>query len=127
MTFDNKMSEIIKSTLDGVRNITDSDMSVGNAIYTPNGVTLIPISKVSIGIATGGVDYNTKRNQGAQNFGGGGTTGVSVTPVAFLTVDKNSNINLITLAEKKDSDISKFASILERSPEIIEKIKKILS
>lgn len=127
MAFENKMSEMIKSSLDGVRNITDSDMSIGNAIYTPSGVTLIPISKISIGIATGGVDYNTKRNQNAQNFGGGGTTGVSVTPIAFLTVDKNSKIDLISLAEKKDSDISKFTTLFERSPEIIEKIKKILS
>ncbi len=127
MTFENNMSEMIKSSLDGVKNITDSDMSIGNAIYTPSGVTLIPISKISIGIASGGIDYNSKRNQNSQNFGGGGTTGVSVTPVAFLTVDKNSKIDLITLAEKKDSDISRFSALFERSPEIIEKIKKILS
>ena len=124
---ENKMSDIIKSSLEGIKNFTDVDMGIGNAIHTPSGVTVIPISKISVGMATGGVDYGTKKLIGTQNFGGGGTTGVSVTPVAFLTVNTNAEVNLISLNDKTDSDVSKITSLIERSPEIIEKIKNALS
>lgn len=125
---ENKMSDIIRSSLDGIKNFTDTDMGIGNAIHTPGGVTIIPISKISIGMATGGVDYGTKKFVGTQNFGGGGTTGISVTPMAFLTVSPSAEVNLITLSsEQKDSNISKITSLIEHSPEIIEKIKNVLS
>jgi len=125
---ENKMSDIIKSSLDGIKSFTDVDMGIGNAIHTPSGVTVIPISKISVGMATGGVDYGTKKLIGTQNFGGGGTTGVSVTPMAFLTVNSNAEVNLISLTDKGiESDISKITSLIEHSPEIIEKIKNALS
>ncbi|MBQ7333140.1 MAG: hypothetical protein IJW38_02185 [Clostridia bacterium] len=124
---ENKMSDIIKSSLDGIKSFTDVDMGIGNAIHTPSGVTVIPISKISVGMATGGVDYGTKKLIGTQNFGGGGTTGVSVTPMAFLTVNSNAEVNLITLKDKAESDVSKITTLIERSPEIIEKIKNALS
>ena len=124
---ENKMSDIIKSSLDGIKSFTDVDMGIGNAIHTPSGVTVIPISKISVGMATGGVDYGTKKLIGTQNFGGGGTTGVSVTPMAFLTVNSRAEVNLITLKDKGESDVSKITTLIERSPEIIEKIKDALT
>ena len=124
---ENKMSDIIKSSLEGIKNFTDVDIAIGKAIETQSGVTVIPISKISVGMATGGVDYGTKKLIGSQNFGGGGTTGVSVTPMAFLTVNKNAEVNLINLQDKGDSDVSKITSIIERSPEIIQKIKSLLT
>ena len=124
---ENKMSDIIKSSLEGIKNFTDVDIAIGKAIETQSGVTVIPISKISVGMATGGVDYGKKKLIGSQNFGGGGTTGVSVTPMAFLTVNKNAEVNLINLQDKGDSDVSKITSIIERSPEIIQKIKSLLT
>jgi sporulation protein YtfJ len=124
---ENKMSDIIRSSLDGIKEFTNVDVGIGNAIHTPSGVTVIPISKISVGMATGGVDYGAKKIIGAQNFGGGGTTGVSVTPMAFLTVNQAAEVKLISLADSKESDVSKIASLIERSPEIIEKIKSALS
>ncbi len=124
---DNKMSEIIRSALGGIKEFTNVDMGVGAPLQTPSGVTIIPISKISVGMATGGVDYGTKKLSGTQNFGGGGTTGVSVTPLGFLTVDTNSEVKLITLSSQKENDIEKIGNIIERAPEIISKIKNILS
>lgn len=127
MLNENKMSEIIKSSLDGIREYADVDMSIGQPIRTDSGVTVIPVSKISVGMATGGVDYNSKRASSTQNFGGGGTTGVSVVPVAFLTIDRDAKINLIQVEKKQDSVISGIGSIIERSPELIERIKSLLS
>ena len=78
-------------------------------------------------MATGGIDYMGKKASANQNFGGAGTTGISITPMGFLTIDQNAKIELISLAEKHTSPIDKITSLFESSPEIIEKIKSILS
>lgn len=123
---ENKMSDIIKASMDGIKSFTDMETVIGNAITTPSGVTVIPVSKVSMGIATGGVDYGTKKPTPSQNFGGGGGTGLSITPIAFLTVGRDAEINLIHI-NGGSSDVDRISSLIERSPEIIEKIKNALS
>ena len=123
--YDNKMGDIIKASMEGVRSFTDMDTVIGNAINTPSGVTVIPISKVTMGIATGGVDYSNKRVSTGQNFGGGGGTGVSITPIAFLTVGRDAEVSIIHV-QNADSDIDKIASLIEHSPELIQKIKSAL-
>ncbi len=123
---ENKMSDIIKASMDGIRAFADMDTVIGNAINTQSGVTVIPVSKVSMGIATGGVDYGTKRIPGSQNFGGGGGTGLSITPVAFLTVGRDAEVNLIHV-NNGATDVDRIASLVEHAPEIIEKIKSALS
>ena len=120
-----KMSDIIRASMEGIKSFTDMDTVIGDAINTPSGVTVIPVSKVTMGIATGGVDYGTKRLTYPQNFGGGGGTGLSITPVAFLTVGRDADINLIHL--NTSSDVEKITALIEHTPEIIEKIKSVLS
>ena len=112
--------------MDGIKSFTDMDTVIGSAITTPSGVTVIPVSKVSMGIATGGIDYGTKRQTPDSGFGGGGGTGLSITPVAFLTIGADGEVNLLHVNAKSD-DISTVASLIERSPDIIERIKSALS
>ncbi len=121
------MSDIIKTSLDGIRDFTDINTSIGTPIQTESGVTVIPISKISIGFATGGVDFGAKKIMASQSFGGGGGTGVSVTPIAFLTVDRNSNINLIRLTDNVANTVDKAISLIENSPNLISKIKDAFS
>ena len=121
------MSEIIKASVEGIRGFTDMESAIGTPIQTPSGVTVIPVSKVSIGFATGGLDLGAKRVIRDQNFGGGGGTGVSITPVAFLTIGKNAEINLIPISSPSPSGIDNTLSLIERSPEIIQKIKDALT
>lgn len=123
---ENKMSDIIKASVDGIRSFTDMDTVIGEAIHTPSGVTVIPVSKVAMGIATGGVDYGTKRVSSGQGFGGGGGTGLTITPVAFLTIGSDASVNLIHI-NSKTTDVDTVASLIERSPEIIERIRSALS
>ncbi len=124
---DNKMGDIIKASMDGIRSFTDMETVIGNAITTPNGVTVIPVSKVAMGIATGGIDYGNRRERHEQNFGGGGGTGLAITPVAFLTVGRDAEINLIHINSGGATDVERITAIIEHSPEIIEKIKNVLS
>ncbi len=123
---DNKMSELIKASFDGIRDFTSSGMSVGQAIKTEAGVTVIPVTRVSVGFATGGLDYGQKKLIADKSFGGGGGTGISVTPVAFLTINKNATVSLIHV-EQSDAGLEKLVSLIEHSPELIEKIKSSLT
>ena len=121
------MSDIIKTSMEGIKYFTDAENAIGTPIQTPSGVTVIPISKVSVGFATGGLDYGAKKIISNQNFGGGGGTGVSITPIAFLTVGKNAEVNLIPVNTSSLNSLDHALSLIERSPEIIQKIKDALS
>ncbi len=120
------MSDILKASVEGLRGFADTETVIGNAITTPSGVTVIPVSRVTIGIATGGVDYSTKKLVHPQSFGGGGGSGATITPVAFLTINKNSEVNLINIGEGTTA-ADKIASLIEHTPELIERIKASLS
>ena len=124
---DNKMNEMIAASLEGIRDFSDARCSIGDPIITAGGVTVIPVSKISIGFATGGLDFGQKRLSQNQNFGGGGGSGVTVTPIAFLTVTKDSKIDLIPVSSSSDSSLGRAISLIESSPEIIKRIKNALT
>lgn len=120
-----KQSEIIKSALENVRSMVDSNTVTGTPITTNNGTVIIPISKVFVGIATGGIDYFGKSNNNTQNFGGGGGTGVTVSPVGFLVVDPSGKVDLLNINYEPKDPLSQIVSLIENSPELIEKFKNL--
>ena len=124
---DNKMNELVEASLEGIKDFTDAKCSIGDPIITDSGVTVIPVSKITIGFATGGVDFGQKRLSSNQNFGGGGGSGVSVTPIAFLTVTKDSKIDLIPISSESTTSLGRAISLVESSPDIIKRIKNALT
>ena len=125
----NKLQEVVQSTLAQIRNMIDADTIMGKPIETAPGTTIIPVSKVAVGFATGGMDFNDK-NGGAQgkpqNFGAGGGTGISVQPIGILCVSKDGSVELINIGIKNPSDpIEQLSDLIDRSPEIIGKIKAL--
>ena len=122
---DNRLSEIIKTSLDGIKSFTDINTVVGKEITTPSGVTVIPVSKVSVGFANGGVDFSTKKSQINQNFGCGGGTGVSITPLAFLVIDNLGKVDLIPL-NGAETQADKIFSVIDHAPEIIARLRSTL-
>lgn len=112
-------------SLDGVDRVSGSDTVIGKPITTPSGVTVIPVSKVTMGFLNAGVDYGSKKLTGSQTAGGGGGTGLSITPLAFLTVSPNAEVKLISLTSTTGS-VDRVVDLVERSPEIIERIKDAL-
>ena len=75
---------ILSSTIEKIRNLVDTSTIIGEPIYAEGGVTIIPVSKVTYGFASGGADFPSKNNK--ELFGGGGGAGVTITPVAFLVI-----------------------------------------
>lgn len=130
MANENKLQDIIKTSLESIRSMVDANTVIGDPINTESGTTIIPISKVSMGFASGGLDYSGKDaktptgGSKPQNFGGGGGTGLSVVPVGFLIVSKNGDVNMINVGDKLPSDpVEQIIDVIQRSPEIIDKIK----
>ncbi len=122
-----KQSEIIKSALDSVRSMVDANTVTGTPITTNNGTVIIPISKVFVGIATGGIDYFGKQSNETQNFGGGGGTGVTVSPIGFLVVSENGKVDLLNINYEPKDTLSQIVGFIENSPELIEKFKNLFS
>ena len=129
MANENKIPEIIRSSLENIRAMVDANTVVGEPINTAPGTIIIPISKISVGIASGGVDYHAaKETTPRQNFGGGGGTGLSVVPVGFLVVDKNGDVEFINVGQKgKPDPVDQIADLVERTPDIIAKIKDLFA
>ena len=78
-------STILTSTIDKIRDLVDTSTIIGEPIYAEGGTTIIPVSKVTYGFASGGADFPSKSNQ--ELFGGGGGAGVTITPIAFLVIN----------------------------------------
>lgn len=78
--------KILATTIERVRDLVDVSTIVGEPITVNPDVTIIPISKVTYGFASGGSDFPSKNN--VELFGGGGGAGVTINPVAFLVVNK---------------------------------------
>ena len=130
MATENKLQDIIKTSLENIKNIVDANTVIGSPISLDNGTTIVPISKVSVGFASGGVDYNGKQNsnnaQRMQNFGGGGGTGISVSPVGFLVIGKDGQVDMVNIGDKAPTDpVAQVANLLDRTPEILNKIKAV--
>ena len=128
---ENKMTEIIRASIDSIKSSFDANTVTGTPITTANGTVIIPVSKLSVGFATGGVDYLGKNAQtnAKNNFGGGGGTGVSVTPVAFFVIAPNGNVEMLNIANpvREQDTVSQIINAIERSPELIEKLKAVFS
>ena len=131
---ENKLNDIIQTSLDSIRSMVDSNTVIGSPITTANGTLVIPVSKVFVGFASGGVDYLGKNTQNTShtvnNFGGGGGTGLTVSPVAFLVVSPHGDVQLLNVNEPtsdRSDPISQIVGLLDRSPELIEKLKAIFA
>ena len=125
MANENRFDSMFKSSFENIKGMLDSNTVVGSPIELSNGTTIIPISKLSVGFATGGVDTGSQP-QKANKFGGGGGSGMSVTPVGFLVVDKNGRTDFVSVDGKGTPDpVEQACDLLDRTPEIIQKVKNI--
>lgn len=124
---ENSIKDIINNSLDQVRSVIDANTVMGQPIRTESGTVIIPVSKVSIGMATGGLDFPAKTEGRNKNFGGGGGTGVTVSPIGFLTVYPNGAVEMLPIAPTQTSPIEQVADILDHTPDIIERIKNLFA
>jgi len=122
------LKQVIDASLENIKKVLDADAVVGTPISLPDGVTIIPISKVSCGFTSGGVDFDSKVNprRDTPHFGGGNGAGMSVTPLTFLVVSKGEvrlmNVNG-TNVSSDSAIVNTISDLVDKSPAIFEKIK----
>lgn len=129
---ESKINDIIKVSLEKIKDIVGAETIIGSPIETAGGTTIIPVSKVAVGFASGGLDYDADKQDkdkkpsllASASFSGGGGTGISVSPIGFLVVGKDGRVELLTVDNPNAGDtVDKLVSVIERSPEIIARVK----
>ena len=113
------LPNMLDNTIAKIREMVDSNSVVGEPIVAGDNVTIIPISKISIGLGGGGSDFVSKNPNNKENpFGGGVGAGVKVTPVAFLVI-KEGNVRMIPVATPANTNADR---LVEMVPDTLDKI-----
>lgn len=95
---DQSASGILATSIEKIKDLVDVSTIIGDPMELGDGIKLIPVSKVTYGFASGGSDFPSKTN--AELFGGGGGAGITITPIAFIVVNKGEvSIKHISLNE----------------------------
>lgn len=113
------LPNMLDNTISKIREMVDANTVIGTPITTADGVTIIPVSKISVGVGGGGSDFVSKNANRQENpFGGGAGGGVKVTPVAFLVV-KEGNVRVLPIPAPANTTADR---IVEQIPDVLEKI-----
>jgi sporulation protein YtfJ len=113
------IESMMASTMQKIREMADVNTIIGDPINTPDGTTIIPISKISYGFGAGGSDFPSKKTD-ENLFGGGSGAGITLSPVAILTV-KDGEVKLLQV-EPFHSSVDK---AIEMIPGMFDKIKAL--
>ncbi len=118
------LPNMLDSTIQKIRDMVDVNSVIGDPITTPDGVTIIPVSKVSVGFGGGGSDFVSKNNPNKQDtpFGGGAGGGVKVTPICFLIV-KDGNVRMLPVAAPANTTADR---LVEMVPDTLDKISSFI-
>ena len=112
-------SNMLENAIAKIREMVDVNSVIGDPIVTADGITIIPISKVSVGFGGGGSDFVSKNVNHHENpFGGGVGAGVKVTPIAFLVI-KEGSVRMIPVAAPANTTVDR---IVEMVPDTLDKI-----
>lgn len=111
------LNDLMRSTMEKIHEMVDTNTIVGQPITTPDGVTLIPISKVSFGFGSGGADYGKVQ---PKDFGGAAGAGVKIDPVAFLVI-REGTARVLPVAVPASTTLDR---VVEMVPDLVEKVEK---
>lgn len=110
---------LMGATVEKIREMADANTIIGTPISIDANTTIIPVSKVTMGFASGGSDVGAKATK--EMFGGGSGAGVSITPIAFLVVT-NGTVRTVQLAEH----VSPIDNAINALPELVDKLAAML-
>lgn len=117
------LPNMLESTIAKIREMVDVNSVIGNPITTPDGVTIIPVSKVSVGFGGGGSDFVSKNTNHQENpFGGGAGGGVKVTPIAFLIV-KEGTVRMLPVSAPANTTADR---LVEMVPDVLDKVSAFI-
>ena len=110
---------LMDTTMEKIKEMIDVNTIIGEPITSPDGTLIIPVSKVSYGFAAGGSDLPTKK-ENKDCFGGGSGAGVTIQPVAFLTVYQG-DVRLVSV-DREEGTADKLVNMI---PDVLKKVKGV--
>ena len=119
------LPEMMANAIAKIHDMADANTIIGDPITTPEGVTILPVSRIKYGFAGGGSDYATKNYPASKDnaFGGGTGASVSISPVAFLII-KGESVRLLPVAEPASNSMER---LIEMVPELIDQLSNLVS
>lgn len=119
----NPIGELMQTTMENVKNMLKVDTVVGEPIVTPDGITLVPISKISVGFGGGGVEFGNKTAANARPYGGGNATGVKIDPIGFLVI-KDGTVRMINVTPPASNTVDR---IIDMVPQVIDRVDAFIT
>ena len=120
MAESNNVKNLLGVSIEKIREAVDTSTVIGDPITAPNGTTVIPVSKISYGFASGGSDLPAKNADSL--FGGGAGAGVNITPVAFLVV-RGESVRMLPVAEPASTSMDR---LIEQLPDLLDKAESLM-
>jgi len=114
------LDSLIDKTMIKIKEMVDVNTVVGKPIVVNADITVIPISKIVYGFATGGTEFSAKKENKENLFGGGSGAGVTVAPVAFLVINKG-DVKVVNV----ETSVTTVEKTIDALPDILEKVKSI--
>lgn len=114
------INEMLGISMEKIKEMADVSSIIGDPIKLDDGTTIIPISKVSYGFASGGSDIPSKSEKNL--FGGGAGAGISIKPEGFLVIS-NGQAKMVSMTSGNDP----ISSVLNSVPEAVDKIAGFIS
>lgn len=119
----NPIGELMTNTMENVKSMLQVDTVVGEAITTPDGITLVPVSKLSVGFGGGGVEFGkAKRSKIERPYGGGNATGVKVEPTGFLVI-KDGVVRMMNVTPPASNTIDR---LIDMVPQVIDRVEAFI-
>lgn len=110
------IGDLMETAMGKIRDMVDSNTVIGNPITTPDGITVIPVSRVSFGFGSGG---NDKGQAAKPGIWGGAGAAVKIEPIGFLVV-REGGVRMISIAPPAGTTVDR---VLDLVPEIMDKVE----
>ena len=119
---DCSINNMVDTTIEKIKNLVDVNTIIGEAIKLDDGTVIIPVSKVSYGFASGGSEFSGKKLTNENLFGGGSGAGVTISPIAFLTVSRTGAVKIL----HAEPAISATEKVIDLVPDVIDKVGSMI-
>lgn len=119
---ENQVNNLLGTTMEKIKQMVDVNTVIGDPVTTPDGTTVIPVSRVSYGFASGGTDLPSKAQPASGLFAGGSGAGITISPIAFLTI-REGKVRVLQI----EPYLSSVDRALEKVPEVVDKVSSLFS
>lgn len=117
----NPIKDLVESAINSIDGMFTAENVIGDTVTAPDGTMIMPIARVSFGVAGGGTEFKATDENGNNRFGGGIGAGASIKPEGFLVITKSGNVRFVATSEGGGA----VEKLVDYAPEMIDKITGI--